>query len=49
MNAHLIRWLLVMGPAFLINEEVNFACAMVWVVACLMVILSLPRSVWFRR
>jgi hypothetical protein len=38
-----------MGPAFLINEEVGFACFMIWVIACLMVILATSRNAWGRR
>lgn len=38
-----------MGPAFLINEEMGFACSMVWVIACLMVIVSTSRNAWRRQ
>lgn len=44
MGARLTGWLLMMGPAFLINEEVGLACALVWVAAWLMVVLSLSRA-----
>jgi hypothetical protein len=40
----LLRWAVVMGPAFLINEECSFPYALVWVIACLMVIVALGKS-----
>lgn len=47
--SYLTRLAVVMGPVFLINEECNFAYAMVWVVACWMILLSLSERVWMRR
>lgn len=42
--SYLTRLAVVMGPAFLINEECNFAYALTWMVACLMVIFSFAES-----
>lgn len=47
--AYLVRLLVVMGPAFLINEEVGFLAAMVWALACWMVLLGTSERVWIRR
>lgn len=47
--AYLTRMLIVMGPAFLINEEVDFFAAMVWVLACWMILLSMSEKTWIRR
>lgn len=46
---YLLRMTAVMGPAFLLNERVGMAYALVWVVACLMILLALPNSAWIRR
>jgi hypothetical protein len=47
--SYLARLLVVMGPAFLINEEVNFFAAMTWVLACWMILLGTSERAWIRR
>lgn len=38
-----------MVPGFAINEEMGFAYSLVWMIACLMVLLAVSRSVWTRQ
>lgn len=47
--SHLARLLAVMGPAFLISEEVGFLAAMVWVLACWMILLGTSERIWIKR
>jgi hypothetical protein len=47
--SYLARMLVVMVPALLINEEVNFFAAMTWVFACWMIRLSMSERIWIRR
>jgi len=49
VNLYLARWLFVLLPALLINEEMGFLCSMIWAIACLMVILGSSRTIWGRR
>jgi hypothetical protein len=43
VNGFWLKWLFVMVPAFFINEALDFATAMIWVLACWMILLAVPR------
>jgi hypothetical protein len=46
---NLLKWLAALTPALPLGAECGFAYALVWVIACLMVALSLSESAWVRR
>lgn len=45
----LAAWGAVAAPALVLGSECSLACALVWVVAWLMVLMAMPGSPWVRN